>query len=66
MKYNTGKIRVRKLDKSEDKRKERHNHRIAAKQLLGGGGILNNFSSVGTTFWFVAQYHKFQARYIGR
>lgn len=45
-----------------DPRKQRRQHRRAAKALLSGGGLLNGFSLPGTTFHQVAQWHLSQAR----
>ncbi len=51
---------------STDKRKRRNQHRTAAKRLLKGGGFFNGYSARGSTFWYVAQWHLSQARYVGR
>ncbi|WBU87711.1 hypothetical protein [Escherichia phage EP_H11] len=45
-----------------DPRKKRRGHRQAAKSLLRNGGLFNNYSSPGTTFWWVAQWHLKKAR----
>lgn len=46
----------------EDKRKKRRLHRNAAKSLLSNGGLFNNFSAPGSTFYAVAMWHLKQAR----
>lgn len=51
---------------SNDKRKRRNQHRTNAKKLLKSGGFFNNYSAVGSSFWYVAQWHLSQARYLGR
>lgn len=45
-----------------DPRKQRRQHRRAAKALLSGGGLFNGFSVPGTTSHLVAQWHLSQAR----
>jgi hypothetical protein len=49
---------------SEDKKKRRRQHRIAAKKLLKQGGFFNNYSAIGSSFYDVAQWHLFQARFL--
>lgn len=49
---------------SADRRKRRRQHRKNAKRLLENGGLLNGFSAVGSSFWYVAQWHLQQARYL--
>jgi hypothetical protein len=51
---------------STDERKWWHQHRTSARKLLGSGGLFNNYSAVGSSFWYVAQWHLSQARYLGR
>lgn len=47
---------------NKDPRKKRRGHRQAAKNLLRNGGIFNNYSAPGSTFWLVAQWHLKKAR----
>lgn len=49
---------------STDKRKRRREHRNNARHLLKSGGFFNGFSSPGSQFWEVAQWHLQQARYL--
>lgn len=56
------KQRAAQMGFSSDKRKRRRQHRNAAKNLLGSGGIFNGFSAPGSGFWEIAQWHKGQAR----
>lgn len=56
------KQRAAQMGFSADKRKRRRQHRQAAKNLLNNGGFFNGYSSLGSTFWQVAQWHKAQAR----
>lgn len=51
---------------SSDKRRRRRQHRLAARDLLRGGGFFNGFSARGSTMHSVALWHLFQARYAGR
>jgi hypothetical protein len=51
---------------STDKRKRRHQHRTNVRELLGSGGLFSNYSAIGSSFWYMAQWHLSQARYLGR
>jgi len=51
-----------KMGFSADKRKRRHQHRCAAKNLLREGGFFNCFSARGSTFGQIAMWHLSQAR----
>lgn len=45
-----------------DPRKKRRGHRRSAKRLLSNGGVFNNYSAPGSSFWCVAQWHLKRAR----
>lgn len=47
---------------TRDKKRKRRAHRKMARYFLHEGGFFNNFSTPGSTFWVVAQWHKQQAR----
>lgn len=47
---------------SSDKRKRRRQHRVAAREMLAGGSLLNATSRPGSTLHSVAMWHLSQAR----
>ncbi len=51
---------------STDKRKHRREHRQAARQLINGGTLFNARAPVGSIPWVAAQWHRQQARRVGR
>lgn len=51
---------------SPDKRKRRRQHRRMARSLLGSGGVFNNCSARGSTFYEVSRWHLWCARVWGR
>ena len=51
---------------SHDRRRRRRQHRDAAKELLfgSGAGLMNGMSARGSTTWWAAQWHLYNARYL--
>lgn len=68
--HNPDKLRVLKPEDarargfSPDRRKRRHEHRLAARRLMRAGTLLNLSAPIGSIPHEVARWHLFQARYL--